>query len=339
MVRLFNFKRFNCFKEDINECGIMNIFVDPLLFLQFLRELCNGVFNNFFLSCSFYGETVSTILIMAAFYWCIDKKLGEFLLISFCGTSIVASFLKNLVCMYRPWILDSRIHSVEAALPAAGGYSFPSGHTMNATSLFGGIILRTKYSKTLKVILAVCIMLIAFSRLYLGVHSVLDVGFGLLFAVIVLIIFNKLFDKLDENPNLDIIISVVGLIIMILLTVFCLTKAYPMDYDAAGKLLVDPVIINLSNFYVAGPVVGLLISWPIERRFIKFSHEGTTDEKILRFLGGLIGIGLIATVIMPLIGSKTYIHNFAGTFLLGLFVMLIYPAIIKFFQNRKKSEV
>ena len=40
------FKRFNCFKEDKNECGFMNIFVDPLLFLQFLRELCNGVFYN-----------------------------------------------------------------------------------------------------------------------------------------------------------------------------------------------------------------------------------------------------------------------------------------------------
>ena len=315
----------------------MNIFVDPLLFLQFLRELCNGIFNNFFLSCSFYGETVSAIAIMAVFYWCIDKKLGEFLLISFCGTNIVAAFLKNLACIYRPWILDSRIHPVEAALPAAKGYSFPSGHTANATTTFGGILIRAKYSKTLKILLVVCIILIAFSRLYLGVHSVLDVGFGLLFSVIVLIIFNKLFDKLDENPNLDIIISVVGFIIMLLMVIFFLTKSYPMDYDAAGKLIVDPAIINLSTFYCIGPISGLLISWPIERRFIKFSHEGTTDEKILRFLGGLIGIGLIATVIMPLIGSETYIQNFAGTFILGLFVMLIYPAIIKFFQNRKKS--
>lgn len=315
----------------------MNIFVDPLLFLQFLRELSNGIFNSFFLSCSFYGETASTLVLMAAFYWCIDKKLGEYLLISFCGTNLVTSFLKNLACIYRPWILDSRINPVEEALPAATGYSFPSGHTTNVTNLFGGILLRGKYSKTLNVILIVCLILVAFSRLYLGVHSVLDVGFGILVTFVVLIIFSKLFDKLEERPNLDIIISVVGFIIMGLIVIFCLIKSYPMDYDAAGKLIVDPAVLTLGTFYCMGLVSGLLISWPIERRFIKFSHEGTTDEKIVRFLGGLIGIGFIVKVIRSLIGVDSFLTIFTGSLIMGLFVMLIYPAIIKFFQNRKSK--
>ncbi|AMD17198.1 hypothetical protein TL18_03665 [Methanobrevibacter sp. YE315] len=314
----------------------MNIIVDPLLFIQFFRQSIGGIFDSFFVSCSYYGETISVIVLMALFYWCLDKKLGEYLFIAFCGSNIVTSFLKNIACIYRPWILDSRIHPVNDAMPSATGYSFPSGHSSNVTTLFGGIIIRGKYSKALNIVFAVCMMLVLFSRLYLCVHSVLDVLGAFIYTVIVLLIFSKLFDRLDEKPNFDIIISVIGLILAAIVTIYILTKGYPMDYDSAGKLIVDPAILTLGAFYNIGLISAILISWPIERRFIKFSDEGTTEIKMIRFLCGFVGIGFIATVILPLIGSTTPLVNFLGMFILGLFVMLIYPAIIKFFQ---KSQI
>lgn len=313
----------------------MNIFIDPLLFLQFIRQAIGGIFDSFFVSCSYYGETISVIVLMALFYWCLDKKLGEYLFISFCGSNIVTSFLKNFACIYRPWILDSSVDPVKEALPGATGYSFPSGHSSNITNLFGGLIIKGKYSKALNVIFACCIVIVLFSRLYLCVHSVLDVFGAFIYTIIILLIFSKLFDKLDEKPNLDIIISVVGLIIIILVTVYIFTKGYPMDYDSAGKLIVDPAVMTLSSFYNTGLISAILISWPIERRFIKFSDEGTTEIKIIRFLCGFIGIGFISTVIIPLIGNSTALTNFLGMFIEGLFVMLIYPAVIKFFQKRQ----
>ena len=182
-------------------------------------------------------------------------------------------------------------------------------------------------------------ILVLFSRLYLTVHSILDVFGAFIYTIIILLIFSKLFDKLDEKPNLDIIISVVGLILAVLVTIYTLTKGYPMDYDSAGKLIVDPATLTLGCFYNMGIISALFISWPIERRFIKFSDEGTTEIKIVRFLCGFIGIGIIATVIIPLIGTDTPLGNFIGMFILGLFVMLIYPAIIKFFQNRQNKVV
>lgn len=313
----------------------MNIFIDPLLFLQFLRQSVGGIFDSFFVSCSFYGETVSVIVLMALFYWCLDKKLGEYLFITFCASNLLTSLLKNIACIYRPWILDSRIQPVKEALPGATGYSFPSGHSSNVTNLFGGIIIKGKYSKALKIIFAICMLLVIFSRLYLCVHSILDVFSAFIYTIIILLIFSKIFDKLDEKANLDIIISVVGLILTVLATVYILTKGYPMDYDSAGKLIVDPAVMTLGAFYNGGLISAILISWPIERRLIKFSDEGTTEIKIIRFLCGFIGIGFIATVIIPLIGNTTPLTNFLGMFILGLFVMLIYPAMIKFFQKRK----
>ena len=315
----------------------MNILIDPLLFLQYLREINGGLFNTFFTSCSFYGETVSSIALIAIFYWCIDKKMGEYLAISSCFSNIFMVFLKNLVSLYRPWVLDSRVKPVKESLAMAGGYSFPSGHSSNAANFFGGLALRGKYSKAAIILCIVSLFLIVFSRLYLGVHSILDVSGGVILAIVVLIIMNKVFDKLEENPNLDIIISVVGLIFLVIATVVSLTKSYPIDYDSTGKIIVDPIKNIIGSFYIYGLVTSILISWPIERRFINFSDEGTTESKIIRGVCGLIGIGLISYVITPIIGIVTYIQNFAGSFILGLFIMLIYPAIIKYFQNRATS--
>ena len=313
----------------------MNILIDPLLYLQFLRELSGGIFNDFFLACSLYGETVSVIILIALFYWCIDKKLGEYLLISFCWVGFVVSFLKNAVCMYRPWVLDPRVHTVKEALPGAGGYSLPSGHTGNVLTLFGGLVIRGKYSKLTNIILIVCLFLVCFSRMYLGAHTILDLISIIIPGIIVLILFGRIFDKIDEKPNLDIIISASGLIVMALITVYSLLKGYPIDYDSAGQIIVDPVKTTLGSFYCNGLATGLLIGWPIERRFVQFSHEGTIESKMVRFIVGFLGIGLISEVIVPLIGKETALQNFSGMFLLGLFVMLIYPAIIKIYQNRK----
>ena len=85
---------------------------------------------------------------------------------------------------------------------------------------------------------------------YLGVHSILDVIGGVILAIVVLIIMNKVFDKLEENPNLDIIISVVGLILLAIVTVITLTKSYPIDYDSAGKIIVEPIKNLLISFKI-----------------------------------------------------------------------------------------
>ena len=311
----------------------MNILIDPLLFLQFIRELTGGIFNSFFLFCSIFGEDFPILILITIVYWCLDKKLGEFLLISQAGAYLVNGFLKILACVYRPWILDSRVHPVKEAIPTATGYSFPSGHTTNATTFFVGTVLRGKLSKGLSIVLIICLLLVGFSRNYLGVHSVLDVIFAIIFTLIVLFIFSKLFDKLDNNPNLDIIISVVGIIISILVVIFAMVKSYPLDYDAAGKLIVDPVILTIDTFKYAGFAVGIFFSWPIERRFIKFTTDGTLETKVLRFICGFIGLQFIINVILPLIG-ETHLGGFLQYFILMVFAIIIYPIIFKFFESR-----
>ena len=276
------------------------------------------------------------IFLISAIYWCLDKKLGEYILISASFADLVNGLLKVTACIYRPWILDSRVHPVEDAIAGATGYSFPSGHTTTATTVFGGTVLRGKFPKALNIALIICLVLVGFSRNYLGVHSILDVIFGFIFTLIVLLIISKLFDMLEEKPNLDIVISCIGIVLSILIVIYALTKSYPMDYDAAGRLIVDPAVLTIDTFKNAGLAIGTLMWWPIERRFIKFVTDGTVETKVTRFIFGYIALTLIITAIMPLLGN-TPLGGFLQNFVLMTFVILIYPAIIKFFQNRKNS--
>ena len=80
----------------------------------------------------------------------------------------------------------------------------------------------------------------AFTRCYFGVHSLADVIGSFIISLIILFVVGKLFDKLEDNPNFDLIIVGAGILLSVLLLAYATFKSYPMDYDSAGKLIVDP---------------------------------------------------------------------------------------------------
>ena len=89
-----------------------------------------------------------------------------------------------------------------------GGYSFPSGHSMNCLVSYGILIyLLLKYcenrrlAKILSVGLGLLIVLIGFSRVYVGVHYPTDIigGWSLGIAVLVAIIYG--FEKFDSRSE------------------------------------------------------------------------------------------------------------------------------------------
>ena len=89
---------------------------------------------------------------------------------------------------------------VEAAREAADGYSFPSGHTQSAATLFGTLAawLRRGW---LTVACIVMVLLVGFSRMYLGVHTPADVGTSLVIGTVLVFALYPLCEKSRENPG------------------------------------------------------------------------------------------------------------------------------------------
>lgn len=108
--------------------------------------------------------------------------------VMFMGALCLNTTVKFVVKRQRP---DVWLHLIKQ-----GGYSFPSGHAMGMTILFGTLIFiswRLIRSHSVRVTLAILftliVILVALSRIYLGVHFVSDIiggaslGASFIFAV------------------------------------------------------------------------------------------------------------------------------------------------------------
>ena len=150
-----------------------------LLFLQNLRLATGGIFDEFFNGMSKVAVDVLPFLPFLIFL-CVDKKWGYRILTSYLGADLLNGVVKLTVCAYRPWIRSDLIEPAGDSKVAATGYSFPSGHTVSASSLYGSVV-ENQWSKRrwLAVICIICILLTGFSRNFLGVHTPQDVLVGL----------------------------------------------------------------------------------------------------------------------------------------------------------------
>ena len=314
--------------------------IDILLALQHFREGADTFLTAFFLKMSYIGEMTIVLAVIAEIYWCVSKDFGNYLLMGWSGNRIVNGLLKVSACAYRPWIRDARIIPEKEAMAAATGYSFPSGHSMNAASLYGGGAIRKELPRMLRIALALIAVLIAFSRNYLGVHTPQDVLVGLAAGLLVMWLTGKLIRWVETHPEKDILVMCIGILIAVAVAVFAAVKSYPEDRDAAGKLLVDGAKMANDTFKGVGWAIGFLAGWVLERRFVGFSTDVPMITKATRFVTGLLGFYAVSLILTSLI--KSWIPGAAGTilscFLQMFYVSFLFPWCIKHMKIPVRGE-
>lgn len=305
--------------------------IDILLILQKFRTSSTGIFDSFFLYVTTLGEDFVLMLWIGAFYWCIEKKTGIYLLLNFHMANFVNQLSKITACVYRPWVRDGRILPLEAAKPAATGYSFPSGHTAKAEAIWGGIGFRSAGNRSLRRFMWLIVFAVAFSRIYLGVHTPQDVMVSLMIGYVILRLTSHLLDWVEEKKNRDIVLCLGGLLLSAGLLLYANNKPYPMDY-VNGELLVNPASMINGAFRGAGGMAGFMLGWLWERRNINFHEKcGTLEEKILRLLIGILGLLIVIRIIPYLVNRivDVRIAAFANGFLLAFYITGLYPWFIK----------
>ena len=315
--------------------------IDILLVLQVFREGVGGCLTEFFSKLTWFGEMNVVLIIMGLLYWCVSKQIGTYLLMGWSANRIVNGLLKVAACTYRPWIRDARIIPEQNALEAATGYSFPSGHSMNAASLFGGLAIRRDMRRGLRVLMWIILCLIAFSRIFLGVHTPQDIVVGAIAGVLVMFLTGKLCQWLESNPSKDMLVAVIGVGIAIAVAIFSAVKPYPADYDADGKLLVDGLKMANDTFKAVGWMSAFMVGWILERRTVRFTTDITMQERFLRLAGGLLGYYVLSLVINPLI--KEALAGYAGTittcFLQMFYIVFLFPLAMARFGSNSKGDI
>lgn len=308
--------------------------IDFLLMLQNFREFTHGFLDNFFMIITMFGEITIPTTVAAGIYWCINSQYGMFVLWNWGAGTVANELIKSTACIYRPWILDNRIQPIPQAFSMAGGYSFPSGHSQTAISIWGSIAYCFK-RKMLTVFLIILILLIGFSRNYIGVHTPQDVIIAYVLALILIFILNKLMQWEQKGKNRDIIILAIAIASSFGLILFEQIKTYPMDY-INGELLVDPIKMQLYAYPKVGLMLGIFTGWFLNKRFLNFDgSKGKSNLKLIRFITGIILLSILSqygTKFFEIFISKKY-AMFTSAFLSMFFITFLHPLITTNIEN------
>ena len=254
--------------------------------LYVLEQLRTPAVTKALSALTYFGGVYGFMVLSIIVFWCIDKRCGYFMLsLGFLGT-VINQFLKILFRIPRPWVLDPSFEPVESAVADAGGFSFPSGHTQNVFATFGGVFAWTK--KTwLKIVCAVMIVLVAFSRMYLGVHTPLDVGVSVVIGIVLLLVLYPVFRDIDRHPNRFYGFLAVLAVLLAAFLLYSYLWPFP-DWMYAEEHVVNLIEARHNASILTGALAALTIAYTLDLRRTRFDTKAIWWAQILKVVIGLV---------------------------------------------------
>ncbi len=298
--------------------------------LYWLESIRTPFLDKFFSLITHLGSETLFLAIAIIVFWCFSKKGGYYLMtVGFLGT-VINQFLKLACRIPRPWVKDPDFTIVESARAEADGYSFPSGHTQSVTTALG---CPARFSKKLilRIVCVVLILLTGLSRMYLGVHTPLDVGVSLVIGAVLVFALYPLFKNCDENPRPMRIAMLVLIACSLGLVLFVELMPWPADID-----LHNLESGTKNGYLILGCSVGILLASVIERKKIQFDHRAPWWAQILKTAIGLgLVLGLKAglkPILNPLFGGH-HIATAIRYFLIVMFAANVWPLTFPWFKK------
>ncbi len=256
-------------------------------FLYFLESLRNPFFDAVFSLITLLGEETVFMAVGMILFWCVDKYQGYYLLTTgFLGTAI-NQFLKMLYRIPRPWVKDPSFTIVESAREAATGYSFPSGHTQTSVGLFGGIA-RWNKGTWLRIGMICACVLVPLSRMYLGVHTPLDVGVSIGIALLLIFGLYPLFRKAKDDPRVMYLLLSSFVLLTFAYLLFAVLFPFPSDVDAHNLLSAQK-----NGYTLFGCTVGLLLAYTVDEKHTHFPTKAIWWVQIVKVVGGIALVLLV----------------------------------------------
>jgi membrane-associated phospholipid phosphatase len=242
---------------------------------------------------SFMGEVEGYVLMVAAIYVVLDKRLAVRLGVLVLLTMSLNHVLKTILKNPRPFLADGThlehwAVSAGRAQDLATEYSTPSGHAMAGAMFYGFIFAQTK-NTAVRALALVAAFLVGASRPYLGVHYVEDIILGWVIAVVLVLIAVRYVDA-----------------------VAAWWSRMPLARQAAiccaATLVLWAATIALSGWRIdgqpraflgyAGLITGMLIAQPLELRWVDFDPKSSTWlAKLVRYV---VSVALVLATLAAL---------------------------------------
>lgn len=269
-----------------------------------LQQLHGPVIDDFFRGITFLGEEMFYLLAIPFLFWSVDMMIGARVGIAFLLSAYLNPVFKELFQEPRPFFLDSTVK-----LSEADGSGMPSGHAQTSVMVWG--VLAWQIGKKWFWGIAVAFMLlIGFSRIFLGVHFPHQVLAGWTVGIAILAVYLLLDPRVEH--------WLAGLRLRQQLAVaFFVPVLMALLFQSDSTVSATAVM--------AGFGCGLAISL----RYVPFAANGVWWLRLLRYVIGaavMMGIYLGLSALFPeMDGGLYYLLRFIRYGLLGLWISLGAP--------------
>lgn len=279
--------------------------------IKLVQSISNPFLDIVFQLITMMGEDTFFMLVTAVIYWCIDKELGYKLgfvtLTSACVNFGIKDLLKIPRPIGEPGIRSLRIHTAE-------GYSFPSGHTQNTATLWTFFMLQFRKG-WLYIIGTSVILLVGISRLYLGVHTPVDVVGGMVIGVLWVVLWSLVYETSRKRKNKSVL------------------------FAATGLALLGLLVFKDSNYFkAAGALLGLLLGYLIEPKYIDFEEKADVFTQILKVSLGL-AVVYVLRITLKAILPATLFSEFFRYLILLIWITLVTPYVFTRLTGNKIKSV
>lgn len=262
----------------------------------------------FMVAVTTMGNEIFYTIFIPVLYWCYNKGLavragGAFLI----GVT-VNSALKDLFNNPRPdpGKLAPGISELNIRYIPKDSPGFPSGHAQDAVAFWGAFAYYLRTGRVF-MISAVIILLIAYSRLYLGVHHMGDVIGGLVFGCLVLIIYILAVAWIEKNLTLLHQAALIAIVLILPYLVFRIIHVY----DAEKTL---------------GILSGFMVGVILEKDRLEFLPKSGVIPTVIKLIIGFSGVFIIKSGLKSLLPALP-VADFFRYWLMGIWITLFAPLV------------